>query len=208
MRGTASPGVSLISFPFSPFVIVSMHIKEEIRKKTIARRISLQSDLKMARDAAVRHQIKYSDLYQQAACVAMYFPIHGEVDLLPLWMGSNKSVVFPRVEGDTIVFCPARTMSDLAPGAFNIHEPQTLPVCVDHIDLILVPGLIFDRTGFRLGYGMGFYDRLLKAYPDIITMGVCQEEFFVETLPKDSWDARVKYVATQSAIYKTEGEVS
>ena len=208
MWGTASPGVYLISFPFSPFVIVCMLTKEEIRKKTLARRTSLQSDLKMAMDAAVRHQIEYSGRYQQSACVAMYFPIHGEVDLLPMWMGSNKTVVFPRVEGDAIVFCPARTMREFAPGVFKIHEPQTEPICIDQIDLILVPGLIFDRTGLRLGYGMGFYDRLLKAYPDIVTMGVCQEEFFVETLPKDSWDARVKYVATQSAIYKTEGEVS
>ncbi len=187
-----------------------MHMctKEEIRKEALSRRIALRSDMRMALDAGVRHQIEHSETYRQAACVAMYFPIHGEVDLLPLWMGSKKSVVFPRVEGDTIVFCPARTMRDFAPGAFQIHEPQTAPVCIDHIDLILVPGLIFDRTGLRLGYGMGFYDRLLKAYPDVITMGVCQDEFFVETLPKDSWDARVRFVATQSAINKTEGEVS
>jgi len=185
-----------------------MSTKEEIRKRALARRTSLKSDLKMALDAAVRHQIAYSDQYKKAECVAMYFPIHGEVDVLPLWMGCNKSVVFPRVEGNTLVFCPAKTMGDFAPGAFKIHEPQTHPVCTQDIDLILVPGLIFDHSGLRLGYGMGFYDRLIKAYPDIVTIGVCQDEYFVETLPKESWDARVKYVATQTALYKTEGEVS
>ena len=184
-----------------------MFTKDEIRKRTLARRTSLDGDLKTALDAAVRHQIEFSDQYQGAACVAMYFPIHGEVDLLPLWMGCGKTVVFPRVDGEAIVFCPARTMREFAPGAFNIHEPKTPPVCIEHIDLILVPGLIFDRSGLRLGYGMGFYDRLIKAYPGIATMGVCQEEFFVEKLPKEAWDARVKYVATQSAIYKIEGEV-
>lgn len=185
-----------------------MFTKEEIRKNTLARRVSLKSDLKTALDAAVRHQIEDSDLYEDAVSVAMYFPIHGEVDLLPLWMGSNKSVVFPRVEGETLVFCPARTMREFTPGAFKIHEPQTPPVCIERIDLILVPGLIFDHSGLRLGYGMGFYDRLIKAYPEIVTMGICLDEFFVETLPKEAWDARVKYVATQSSIYKIEGEVS
>jgi len=185
-----------------------MLTKEEIRKTALAKRASLKGDQKTALDAAVRHQIADSDHYQGAACVAMYFPIHGEVDLLPLWTGGDKTVVFPRVEGDAIVFCPARAMSEFAPGAYRIHEPQTPPVCIDDIDLILVPGLIFDHSGFRLGYGMGFYDRLMKAYPDIVTMGVCLEEFFVESLPNEPWDARVKYVATQSAIYKTEGEVS
>ena len=156
----------------------------------------------------MRHQIEHSSQYQGAACVAMYFPIRGEVDLLPLWMGSGKSVVFPRVENDTLVFCPAQTMREFVPGTFNIHEPNTDPVCVDHIDLILVPGLIFDRSGTRLGYGMGFYDRLIRTYPDTITMGVCLDEFFVEKLPREPWDARVKYVTTQTVIHKTEGEVS
>lgn len=185
-----------------------MYDKKEIRQRTLARRASLDRNLKASLDAVIRRQIEQSEIYRGAACVAMYFPIHGEVDLLPLWMSSHKMAVFPRVEGNILVFCPARSLTDFAPGTLKIHEPQTPPVCIDSVDLILVPGLIFDHFGYRLGYGMGFYDRLIKAHPAVTSMGVCQDEFYVDKLPEEPWDARMKYVATQSAIYKTEGEVS
>jgi 5-formyltetrahydrofolate cyclo-ligase len=76
-----------------------------------------------------------------------------------------------------------------------------------NIDLILVPGLVFDRYGYRVGYGKGYYDRLIETHPNVITIGVCLDEFFIERLPSEPWDARVNFVATQLGIFKTECEV-
>lgn len=75
------------------------------------------------------------------------------------------------------------------------------------IDLIIVPGLVFDRDGHRLGYGKGYYDRLINTNPGVATLGVCFDEFFIERLPVDPWDAKVNLVVTQTGIYRSEGEV-
>lgn len=178
--------------------------KSEIRQKALARRAVLDRGQKATFEAALCAHIAAAPLFQDAARVALYVPVRGEVDVQTLW-GSGKTFVFPRIESDGLVFCPAEGPDDLAPGLFGIPAPKRLnPVGLESLDLIIVPGLVFDRQGYRLGYGKGFYDRILQAVPAVQTIGVCLDEFFVPALPRDAWDVRVKYVATQTGIYKTE----
>jgi 5-formyltetrahydrofolate cyclo-ligase len=182
--------------------------KAQIRQKTLARRRSLDQEERANLEDAVRRHIAISPLFTDAFVIAIYIPVHGEVDLLPLWNASDKTIVFPEVEGDRLVFCPAKSLSDFTQGSFGIAEPHnSQPIPMMDIDLILVPGLVFDRYGYRVGYGKGYYDRLIKAYPNVITIGVCLDEFFIERLPSEPWDARVNFVATQLGIFKTECEV-
>lgn len=174
----------------------------------MARRAACDRERMKTYEETIRRHIALFPLYRQAGSVAMYFPVRHEIDLLPLWQSTDKNVVFPRMENAMLVFCQAHSLTDFKPGGYGIPEPtQPESVCIADIDLVMVPGLVFDRQGYRLGYGKGYYDRVLKDYPEVITMGVCLDEFFVQELPRESWDMRVKYVATQSGIHKTEGEV-
>lgn len=204
--GTASPGVPNILKSF--FAHTGMETKAEIRQRALARRAACDRVEMTTLEETIRRHIAASLLYQQSCCIAMYFPVRHEIDLLPLWQGNEKNVVFPRIEDQKLVFCQARDLNDFVPGGYGIPEPtQPESICIADIDLMLVPGLVFDRKGYRLGYGKGYYDRVLHDYPGIMTMGVCLDEFFIQALPRESWDVRVRYVATQSGIYKTEGEV-
>ncbi|MEA3223253.1 MAG: 5-formyltetrahydrofolate cyclo-ligase [Thermodesulfobacteriota bacterium] len=188
-----------------------MHSKSEIRKAALERRKDFGRGERAFWEKAIQDYIAEASVFKRANVVALYAPIRGEVDILPLWHAHDKVMVFPRVEGDTLRFYPVRVKDDLSKGSFGILEPAPSAyqrwIEVNDIGLILVPGLVFDRAGFRVGYGKGFYDRLLNLYPDVVTMGVCFDEFFVERLSVDSWDARVNFIATQSGIFKSEGEV-
>lgn len=134
-------------------------------------------------------------------------PIRGEVDLLSLWRPESIQVVFPKILGGNIAFSPAATSRDFILGAYGILEPASDEhIEVGMIDLVFVPGIAFDRYGHRLGYGKGYYDRLIGSNPGTVFMGVCLDEFRIDRLPVDPWDARVGFVVTQAGIYK-EGEV-
>jgi 5-formyltetrahydrofolate cyclo-ligase len=80
----------------------------------------------------------------------------------------------------------------------NLRVPEPDPSTsrkagMSEIDLILVPGLAFDREGYRLGYGKGYYDRLLAATGSIPTVGIgFQEQMSTGSLPRDAWDVPVK----------------
>ncbi|MCD6570561.1 MAG: 5-formyltetrahydrofolate cyclo-ligase [Deltaproteobacteria bacterium] len=185
-----------------------MHSKSEIRKVALESRKSLDRGKRASWEKAIQGYLANASVFKAARIVALYVPIQGEVDVLTLWQAHDKVIVFPRVEGDALKFYPARVKDDLSEGGFGILEPAPSAcqrwIEVSDIDLILIPGLVFDRAGFRIGYGKGFYDRLLNCYPDVVTMGPCFDDFFVERLPVDPWDAGVDFVVTQSGIFKSE----
>ncbi len=113
-----------------------------------------------------------------------------------------------------------------ANGSLSVHEYQperleshrlgfeqptedTPQVELDDIDVVLVPGLAFDRRGNRLGWGKGYYDELLARLPaGVIRVGVTVEELLVDALPTEDHDQRVAWVATESGVHRTGVSVS
>ena len=95
-----------------------------------------------------------------------------------------------------------RDMRVLVPSTFGVPEPigSEIPANGDNVDTILLPMLGFDRTGGRIGYGAGYYDRFLEKYPDLKKIGLafaCQE---IESLPLDTTDVRMDYIITEDGI--------
>jgi 5,10-methenyltetrahydrofolate synthetase len=82
-------------------------------------------------------------------------------------------------------------------------------VVLDEIDLVLVPGLVFDRSGNRLGRGKGYYDELLSRLPaGVVRVGVTIDEMLVDSLPVEDHDQRVAWVATESGVHRTGALIS
>ncbi len=101
--------------------------------------------------------------------VAAFSPFKGEIDLWPvyrMWMREGR-LVFPRISGKELSFHRIDKIEDLSPSLFSLLEPNVnLPkIKLEEIALILVPGLAFDSELYRLGRGLGFYDRLLAILP-------------------------------------------
>lgn len=144
------------------------------------------------------------NVYAEARNIAYYVPIKGEPSLQTLFFDPDKVSLFPKVAGDRLDFFVACSEFDFEAGSFGIMEPSgSQAVAVTDIDLILVPGVTFDRRGYRIGYGKGFYDRLMAQHADVATCGVCFDELLVDECPHDPWDQRVDYLVSDKGIFKS-----
>ena len=111
-------------------------------------------------------------------------------------LAQGKRVYLPRVEGDAIRFYRIRSLSGLKLSAFGIREPQPIePIDPKEAEVIVCPGLAFDKAGNRLGYGGGYYDRYLKDCP-AKRIGVCFKEQLFETIPHKENDVPMDAVIT------------
>jgi len=176
--------------------------KEELRKEFIERRLSLTSHEVVRKGAMIASALRGSQLYSGSRILSLYFPIKGEVPTEGIFRDARqtgKIVVFPRVKGGNIEFSPVDDLRDLQKGAFGIPEPSSASVySLSEIDLLLVPGVAFDRYGNRLGYGKGYFDSVLRQSPRPISIALSYEcQIYDGLLPTDPGDARVDMVLTE-----------
>lgn len=131
------------------------------------------------------------DEYQRAHSVMAFVGFKGEPDTDPLFARlavDGKRLLLPRVEASGIVAADGNT--PWVASKFGVQEPSGPAVGVDEIDLVIVPGLAFTLAGDRLGYGQGYYDRLLPTV-SAPTVGVCFDDQLVDEMPVAAHDVRV-----------------
>ena len=157
---------------------------------------------------AICKNIMDCNLFKSATTVALYVPVKSEADILSLTAEKGKYFAFPKVVNKDLFFSIAEYPDGFITGAFGIPEPATDEfVDPGKIDLFLVPGIAFDKSGYRLGYGKGFYDRLISKHATITTLGVCYKDFLIKCLKVDPWDTRVNYMVTEQGVFHTHKEV-
>lgn len=134
-----------------------------------------------------------------ARTVLLYHSLPDEVDthaFVEKWSGA-KRVLLPVVVGNDLELRCYTGLHDLAVGAFGISEP-TGELFTDYgsIDLVVVPGVAFDRLGNRLGRGRGYYDRLLPRIPHARKVGICFPFQIVDRVPAEAFDIRMDEVVS------------
>ena len=142
--------------------------------------------------------------------VGAYYPIGSEVntlDILNKVLEEQKILALPAIVGDKIFFYKISHMNyfnrdQMILSKFGIKEPSPSPADLrDDIDLLIVPGIVFDRNGYRIGYGRGFYDRYLRRKKYVFSVGLGFELQVLDgTLPHEQFDQRVNAVATEKKI--------
>ena len=136
-------------------------------------------------------------IYQTAKTVALYYAGGFEASINGLLADTDKILLLPRCEESGMVFC--RYDGTLGPDRFGIPAPTSEP-WRGMIDLMLVPALAFDRKGFRLGRGGGFYDRALDEFAGK-SVGVIREEFLLDVVPVQVHDKKVGSIVTEKGVY-------
>lgn len=130
--------------------------------------------------------------------ILSFAPMENEIDLWPLndCLASSQKLLFPKVEGNQLEIFHVRDLKkDLVLSSWNIWEPN--PKTCEKASFwhaALVPGLAFDRKNNRLGYGKGFYDRLLIKLPQAETMGIGFKEQYFSEIPTEKHDIPLKTV--------------
>ena len=106
-----------------------------------------------------------------------------------------------------MVFHKVTALSDLNAGYFGVREPEPTLAIIEKKDmgkdtLCLVPALSYDKRGYRLGYGKGYYDRFLEGFSGIC-VGITFDRCLAEKLPADAHDKKTDYIITESQVTTT-----
>ena len=152
-------------------------------------------------------------MFHQARQVLLYSPDENEVDTGGLWQAARRrgiSVYYPRVTADKQVleFVRRHDNEPLTPGVFGIPVPpgEDLLTSVATTDLVLIPGVGFDRAGHRLGRGRGYYDRALRGVlAGALRVGLAYDYQVVPHIPVDEHDECVDYIVTEKRLIECAG---
>lgn len=160
------------------------------------------------KSAAVTEKLIETPEFERAQVLMVFLSLAGEIDtgglVLSAWR-QHKRVVAPKVSWEQRRMLPVEIRSlstDLMETAMGLREPVSgLPIPIPIIDLVIVPGLAFDKHGNRLGRGRGFYDRFL-AHPEFAgeACGLAFEEQFLDEVPAGPLDRPVDMLVTDQAV--------
>jgi len=138
----------------------------------------------------------------------LYYPHKNEVDTVPIieeLLEKGKEVILPKVEGYHIIPIKISNLASLKTGYAGIKEPAGQPVPLNQIDVIVIPAVGFDKRGHRLGYGKGYYDRLLSK-TDALKVGLAYDFQILEQIPAEVHDIPVDLIITPKGIIYTSQE--
>jgi 5-formyltetrahydrofolate cyclo-ligase len=179
-------------------------VKNQIRQHCRKLRASLGEDTRARASQSICERLENWQIFQQSQIILTYMPIKGEADLTPLLdRHPEKQWVLPRIlpeENHRMVFHPYDA-ARLVRHPFGMAEPTADSPIVrpDAIELALVPGLAFDRRGWRLGYGGGYFDRFLKDFTGV-SVGVTFGALLLDQIPRTPLDVPMGWVVTETGI--------
>jgi len=188
-----------------------MNEKSVLRRELLALRDAISPEDKRAWDSRINVAIMKDAWFREAKAILAYYPIKSEPDIRPALeeaLRQGKRVYLPKCGPGTrgMAFHPIASLEGLKPGAHGIPEPEdNWQLFIVHCQLCIIPGIAFDKAGFRLGYGGGYYDRFLDRHGGLRTLGICYEMLFRDGLPRNAMDIAVKRVLTERELSE-EGE--
>ena len=188
--------------------------KNNRRKELLKARTELGDERRVAIDAAIAQNVQALPEYQNAELVLPYLSFGAEIDTRALihnaW-SHGKTVALPRcVEGTRDMrWYRVDSLDGLVMSKFGVEEPAEDPACeidpsISEHALALVPGLEFDREGYRLGYGGGFYDTFLRAFSGT-SVGLCRSPFLRsegDLLQRGAYDLAAQIVVTDDCVVR------
>ena len=178
--------------------------KNELRREYLGKRRAIPAEERAKADREICRALLECELFQKTQTLLVYAPKEPEVDIFPLIdsaLSMGKRVAFPRCgRGYSLSFHYAAP-NELILDHFGILEPtEDMPLCQALSDsLCLVPALLFDQDGFRLGYGKGYYDRFLASYHGK-TVGIAREGFILSKLPRGPFDLAVDMLVSETGV--------
>ena len=153
----------------------------------------------------IRQRLLGVERVKQAKTICTFISAFKEPDTVEiikeLWEQDKKIVVpITDIESGTLSLSYINSMDDMKKGAYGILEPKTVRKADENnIDVILVPGLAFDRNGGRMGFGKGYYDRLLES-SKAVKIGLCYDFQILEKIPTEIHDVPMNFVITEKEI--------
>ncbi len=180
--------------------------RTQLRAETLHRRDALTSEERTQLSQRIVDTTAHWIQNEGFDTVMLYLSMKSEVEtfgLLDILLHQEKTVCAPVVETYQLELTPRQIRdpkTELVQHPYGLLEPNTTcPIVpISQLQLIIVPGIAFDATGYRLGYGKGFYDRFLAKCRDAVRVGLAYQMQIVEDTFPQTWDIPVHYIFTEN----------
>lgn len=183
--------------------IKSSNTKNSLRKSVLSFRISLDKNDVLSMSADIFRQFLSIENIQDSSKFMLYVDFRNEVatrEIILKLLNLGKEVYLPVTLKEEKKLIPKRIflLDDLVSGAYGILEPNVDAPIIDPslLDVVVVPGSVFDKNGYRTGYGGGYYDRFLEN-TDAIRVGVCFDFQLVDDVFPEEHDKRMDFIITE-----------
>lgn len=191
-----------------------MDSKSILRKQYKLRRASLftSDDDKKKADNAIKEYFISLKKSHNISVFLVYVSFRDEVDtkeLIEYLLSGGSKVAVPRCyDNGRMEFFVISSLENLRTSAYGILEPEDderFRVTDFEDSLCIVPGLAFDSSGMRIGYGGGYYDRFLEKHENVISVGFCYDLLIEKSVLTEKHDRKVDYIITEKGIMRTNG---
>jgi 5-formyltetrahydrofolate cyclo-ligase len=184
--------------------------RDGLRREVLAHRDALGLERRRELAAMALQQALALPEWQAARTLLIHAAFRSEMEtrgLMAAALEQEKRVCVPQCQVEGLLIIPRRIqgLMDLKPGAYGIPEPDAgacPAVAPEELDLVLVPGAVFDRRGHRLGYGAGYYDRFLPRCSRALSLGFGFSLQLIERLPELPHDVRVQALVTEKGALR------
>ena len=182
--------------------------KKTIRNNIQETRDSLTHDFRLSKSTSIANKLIGLKSYDASKEVLAYYPFRSEIDttiIIRRALKDKKKVILPKVSGKKLDLYYIKDLeNDLSSGSFDIMEPipsKCILASYEAIDMVLVPGVGFDRNFNRLGYGGGFYDRLLEKLPGKTPrIALAFNVQLIKNIPVMAHDLKMDIIITEKEI--------
>lgn len=186
--------------------------KKMLRKEILNIRNNIDESQKRTKDAIIKDKFLNSDYYKKSKNIFIYISYGSEIDtkeIIYKALDDGKSVFVPRTEFETKLMDAVKitSLDNMKEDRYGILEPSKEEPCIspDEIDLIVVPGVAFDRTGGRTGYGAGYYDRYFKKISlekteKIKKVALAYDFQVIDNVPMNKQDVKIDCIITEKCF--------
>ena len=178
--------------------------KAALRKHLLEKRDATSAELRDIVSERIHENLKKNSSFVNAQNIACYFPIGSEVDTYDILLDvleQGKSLLLPKIIGDNIEFHIVSNLEKLEKGRFEIMEPKDSCERTKKIDCVLIPTVGVSKSGVRLGYGHGYYDRFLLS-TDAMKISLTYSKQVIKSIPNDSHDIKMDWIVTEDENIK------
>ena len=181
-------------------------VKRKLRNQYKQYRLTLPADVKADYDKRICDALMKMVSFKHSETILMYAPLAGEIDIMPIAeraLEMGKKVAFPRCVEDprNLDFKYVSSTDELRSGSYSIAEPTEEMKSVTDLSrsICIIPGIVFDKEGYRVGYGKGYYDRFLAAY-DGTKFGLVYSECILDMVPRGHFDRHVDILISEKGV--------
>lgn len=188
-----------------------MIMKDKIRQELKLKRKQMPKEEAAEKSRCASRLFLESSFYKSANVIMLYMPLGNETNTENISFSAlkdGKRIVFPKTDRESGEITPiyADEATDFEKGAFSVLEPKSLSVAdVNDIDIIIVPGIAFTKSGKRIGFGKGCYDRLLENFAKT-KIGFCFEYQLCSEFESEAHDKKMDFIITEERVINCRKE--